>query len=239
MRPKGIITANVSSGAESIDHRSGLSLARACLHGDPGAIRELERLLEVNVRLFVARIDGSPSFVGEVRDNLRERLLDPEQPRLARYEGTGPLLGWLRVVAIRVALDIKRSQYVTPATIDSDIVECLADSAGDPEVMAIKTEYRAAFERALTAAVAQLTARQRAVLRLYLLGQMNIDEIGKIYGVHRATVARWISTAQTAVLDAARAYLCKHHRLTTTELHSLARMLRSELHISLDRLLAS
>jgi RNA polymerase sigma-70 factor (ECF subfamily) len=53
--------------------------------------------------------------------------------------------------------------------------------------------------------VEALAPRDRMVLRLYLLRGDNIDAIGKIYGVHRATVARWIVAAQRSIVNAVTA----------------------------------
>jgi RNA polymerase sigma-70 factor (ECF subfamily) len=214
-------------------------LACACLAGDPRALLELERLLAAQVPLFVQRIDRATDFVDEVRQRVRELLLQGDPPKLARYSGMGALLAWLRVVTIRAALDIKRAASDQEPAIGNDIAEHMAIHAADPELDLMKQRFHGMFDQAMVAAVGQLTARQRGVLRLYLVGELNIDEIGKIYDVHRSTIARWISTAQRTVLDGVRAHLRDRYDLNTADLRSLGRLVRSELQVSLSRLLRS
>jgi hypothetical protein len=41
----------------------------------------------------------------ELRQTLRVRLLAGPSPKIASYKGSGPLSGWVRVVATRIALE--------------------------------------------------------------------------------------------------------------------------------------
>jgi RNA polymerase sigma-70 factor (ECF subfamily) len=228
---------SLAEGAEA--HAADVFLVCACLQGNARAVRELDRLIDLHTRSFVARIDTSPVFVDEVRQRIRERLLLGDEPRLARYSGAGPLIAWLRVLGVRLAVDMKRAPSGSRPTLSAEIGARLMYPSVDPELRLIETESRHAFEEALAAGTAKLTARQRAVLRLSLLGGLNIDEIGKIYSVHRATVARWIAAAETTVLNAAKSFLRSRHGLTATEIESLAGLLWSKVQISLGHLLAS
>jgi RNA polymerase sigma-70 factor (ECF subfamily) len=67
------------------------------------------------------------------------------------------------------------------------------------------------------------------------MGGLNIDELGKLYAVHRSTVARWISGAERSVFDTVRAHLAEVHQFTTAEVMSLAGLVRSQVELSLDR----
>jgi RNA polymerase sigma-70 factor (ECF subfamily) len=217
------------------EHAGDLSLAADCLRGDPRAIAELERLLRAHVPAFVRRIDATAAFADDVHQRLLERLLHGPTPRLGRYAGAGPLLGWLRVVTIRIAIDVKRDQSARLAQLDPSLDGVLARQAASPEVDLIKATYRADLQRAVSLGLARLTSRQRAVLRLYLMGGLNIDELGKLYAVHRSTVARWISAAERSVFDTVREHLAEVHQLTTAEVVSLAGLVRSQVELSLDR----
>jgi RNA polymerase sigma-70 factor (ECF subfamily) len=57
--------------------------------------------------------------------------------------------------------------------------------------------------------------------------------------VHRATVARWLASAREVVLERTMAQLGDDLRLDPAELVSLIRVVRSELDVSLQGLLAS
>jgi RNA polymerase sigma-70 factor (ECF subfamily) len=219
----------------AIEHAGDLLLACACLRGDQRALAELGRLLRANVPAFVRRIDAAPAFADEVHQRLLERLLHGPTPRLGRYAGAGPLLGWLRVVTVRIAIDVKRDQSGRLPPLDQSLDGVVAQRVASPEVNLIKATYRDDLQRAVALGLARLTSRQRAVLRLYLMGGLNIDELGKLYAVHRSTVARWISSAERSVFDTVREHLADLHHLTTAEVLSLAGLVRSQVELSLER----
>jgi RNA polymerase sigma-70 factor, ECF subfamily len=215
-----------------------LYLVVGALLGLPAALAVLERDYFVRVRGFVARIDRRPEFGDEVAQQLRERLLSPTSRRLSDYAARGPLLAWLRVAARRLAIDVQRSAGVEERHLDATpgVWESLAGGQ-DPEWEVLRARYREPVESAIRSAIAALSSRDRMVLRLYLFGGENIERIGKTYGVHRATVARWITTAQERIVAAVRAELGARFGIAEPDCDSLARNLRSRLNLSLAGLL--
>jgi RNA polymerase sigma-70 factor (ECF subfamily) len=88
-------------------HVADFYLACACAHGIPAAHAVLDAHFLPQVDAAVARVVGSGDGAVEVRQRLRERLLTPEEgkpPRIADYQGTGPLAAWLSAAAVRTAL---------------------------------------------------------------------------------------------------------------------------------------
>src|SRR5205814_5685347 len=81
-----------------------LHLACACLRGDELGARVFDRDYVGRVAPSLARLNRERDFIDEVSQLLRQRLLLPPEPRLATYAATGPLLAWLRVVAVRMGL---------------------------------------------------------------------------------------------------------------------------------------
>lgn len=67
---------------------------------------------------------------------------------------------------------------------------------------------------------------------------MNIDRIGAVFNVHRATVARWIAAAREGLLERTMARLGERLRLEPADFESLLRVVRSSLDVSLHALLA-
>ena len=106
-------------------HARDMFLAAACAAGDADALSILESGPLREIPAFVARIDTQPDFAAEVAQTVRQKLLvapAPGQPaKIAEYRGAGPLGGWIRVIAVRVALDLKRAQSSpgSPTTIRS------------------------------------------------------------------------------------------------------------------------
>jgi RNA polymerase sigma-70 factor (ECF subfamily) len=211
-----------------------LFLAAACLQGLPRALSVFERELMSQVPLMVAVIDPSYDFGADVTQALRERLLCPPLERLRHYRGAGTLSGWIRVSARRLAVDLKRREG---ASLRRAAQLPAAVSSRQPEWELVRQRYQEPLEEALRAAIDALSARDRMVLRLYLLRGENIDAIGRIYGVHRATIARWIVAAQQAIVAQAVELLEKKLALPATELQALMQDLWSQIQITLSSLL--
>lgn len=186
-----------------------LYLACACAEGDPPAIRAFEEHVIPGARRAAARVDGDPVFVEDVCSDVRVRLLtaDDGRPRITSYLGHGPLVHWVQVTAMRVAQTRKRRNKGDRYTVLDD----LAASTGgaDPELAPLAAQLRAPFGEAFTEALASLSARERNVLRLYLVDEVSAEKIGGMYRVHRATVARWIAAARRKVYVATRKRLAE------------------------------
>jgi len=217
------------------EHAADLYLAYACSVADTRALAAFDGHFITKVDAFVARVDSSPEFAAEVRQNLRTRLLvsdDGSPPRIARYSGQGPLGAWLRMAAMRVALDLKRARGCVLA---ADRVPEVADRA-NPEVQLLKKRYASEYQAALREAWSRLSVRERSVLRQHFVDGNSIDQVATVFQVHRATAARWINAAQEHLLDHVLSILGDRLRLPQSELQSIARLVQSELHLSLNHL---
>jgi len=217
-------------------HGGDMFLAAACLANDGRALAALERDFLAPLPRVVTTIDPSPSFGTEVAQSLRERLLCPPQFSLRRYSGAGSLAGWLRVATKRLAVDLKRRDGASLRQM-SQLETALANSQRSPEWELVHRRFRQPLEAALRGALDALGARDRMVLRLYLIRGDNIGTIGRMYGVHRATVARWIVAAQRAIIDAITTRLQNELGFSARECQSLARDIKSGLSFTLERLL--
>ncbi|HSR96999.1 MAG TPA: hypothetical protein VLM79_08125 [Kofleriaceae bacterium] len=71
----------------------------------------------------------------------------------------------------------------------------------------------------------------------HALDRINIDQLARMHGVHRATAARWIQAAREAVVAGTHRELCKRLRLSRSEVASVIRLIHSELEVSLSRAL--
>jgi RNA polymerase sigma-70 factor (ECF subfamily) len=183
---------------------------------------------------FVARINSSPVFADEVRQALRQRLLIGEgrAPRIAEYTGRGPLGAWVRVAAVRVALNLRTANKERPSR-DGEVARRAVGEALDPEMQVIKEHSRKEFEQALKEALATLAVDERNVLRLHLLDRLSIDKIAALHRVHRATAARWLQGARESILEGTKARLRERLKLTSNEFESLSGLVRSQLEVSL------
>ena len=212
-----------------------VALAEACVRGDVDALARLDREYLQELRDPLRAIDASPSFVDEAIQLVRHRLLvaDGERPpRLASYAGTGPLGGWLRVVALRVALaEHKAAAREVPIANTLEAVAALA-----PQQELARAEHAAALRQALAGALASQPSRMRALLRYYYLDGVGVEELGKIYRVHASTISRWLATTRETILGDTRKRLADALKLGESEVDSMLG-LSGSLELSLDRLL--
>ncbi|HSU39420.1 MAG TPA: sigma factor-like helix-turn-helix DNA-binding protein, partial [Polyangiaceae bacterium] len=145
-----------------------------------------------------------------------------------------PLQAWVRVTATRAALDRCRALGLSTAR-ETELTDRLAAPWPGMELLISRARYGAAFQRALRDTVAGLPARERNALRMHVCGRCSIDEIGRAYGVHRATAARWLERARLAIREGVRGGLSRGGiELTESEYSSLARGMASQLELRLS-----
>jgi RNA polymerase sigma-70 factor, ECF subfamily len=230
--------AALTAHLRALEHHgddADLYLACACAHADPVAHQLLEHHVFAEVAGFIARVDSSPQVADEVRQQLRERLLvarEGQPPRIAEYAGLGPLGAWVRVAALRLALDV----VTGPAPVEFTEAPALA-APNDPELALIRSRYQGAYQEALRDSVQALDVRERTLLRMNVIDGLSVDRLGEVYGVHRATAARWLTRAREHLLDETYRLLSERLKVPLGELRSLTKLLRSDLHLSLQRLL--
>lgn len=218
-----------------------LYLISAFLSGDPRAAELLgEQCLRVTTSCL-RRLGVASAVADDLSQRLCSWLLlaEPGQrPRIARYGGRGELQGWLSIVAVRQARDWLQ-RPMPRLLLDDDAVVRLVSPQDGQELAYLKRHYRQEFRVAFTHALGALTSRERSLLRQHVLSGLNIQEIGNLYGVHRATVARWLASIRRRLLTSTRHELMKRLHVGTAELDSIMRLIASNLELSLQRLLTS
>jgi RNA polymerase sigma-70 factor (ECF subfamily) len=224
-------------GPKRGDHPD-LYLAAGCSAGIPAALVAFDRECLSGVPDFVRRIDASADFADEVSQVLRERLLVARQglqPRIAAYTGRGALGGWVRVAAVRAALDLKaQREQETP---DGGIAGAELTGALTPEAAVLKSRYYGTYQRLLREAIAALGSRERELLRLHFVEGMSAEQIGKRHGAHRATAARWLANIRSDVLSRVHVELKKALKISQTDLAGVTELGRSQLGVSMSALL--
>ena len=213
-----------------------LYLCCACAQGDAEAMRALESDTLPQVVKAISRIDSNPEFVEEALQTLRARLLVAPRAKIADYAARGPLVAWLSVAAARVALDAIRSRNARKLH-HADLPDRLAQAESSPLNDIVKSRYRDSFQRALKNAIHSLPPRERNLLRLQLVGRCSIDQLGRMYLVHRATAARWLQRARGALVTHTRGRLAARLKVSVDEIDSVIRLVQSQLDASVVRYL--
>jgi len=194
--------------------------------GDSEAHRLFDLHYMHQVGPALRRFQADASFVDEVAQRVRVKLLIAEPGGLApiaRYAFGGGLGGLIRIAAIREALSLRRRDKPS----EPDAVDAVVGEA-DPELRALKDRYGREFQRAFTAALAELSPKQRHLLRLSISAKASIDDIARMHNTHRATAARWLNAARDELAAHTRKHLQASLGVAETELQSLLRLIRTE-----------
>jgi RNA polymerase sigma factor for flagellar operon FliA len=84
----------------------------------------------------------------------------------------------------------KRFETFSMEVVNDEVMNMPADSAMQPEVMVEETQ----FMEAVVQAIDQLPERERMVMSLYYVEEMNLKAIGEILGVSESRVSQILST---------------------------------------------
>ncbi|HEX3761425.1 MAG TPA: sigma-70 family RNA polymerase sigma factor [Kofleriaceae bacterium] len=236
-------TAELADAALDGLRPADLYLACACARQLPAAIAAFDRdyMREVDVALTRMRI--GPPRLHDVKQLVRQRLFvgggTVGQPtgagKIAEYAGRGDLRRWVRSVAVRTCLNELRKGRREILVDDEQLIAQHAITADDPEIEYMKRTYAHEFRSAFGEALAQLGAREQTLLRYHHVDGLNIDEIGAIYRIHRVTAFRWIEKAKELLARSTLELLRARLQLPASELDSVLRMIRSQIHLSLVR----
>lgn len=218
-------------------HDADVFLAIALAAGDPAALRVFEER-------FVPQIDGAlrrlrlpAGSADEIKQGLRfDLLVGDGAPKIADYAGRGELVGWLRVSATRRALTLVKRAGREEA-LDDMLLAHWPDTSPGPANKHLRATYTAELKRAIREAFAAIEVRQRNLLRQHILDELTIDDLARLYRVHRATCARWLADARAELGKGTRKHLIAALGLRFSEVDSLLRFLDSDIELSISRIL--
>lgn len=218
--------------APSPDYAGDLYLAAACLEQDPLALQALrQRLRDALPMLKSFRLDAADEDA-LINDTLSALIGLNGPPRLKSYSARGPLASWLQVVLTRQVLALRRKSHTaTPVELDEVLLGSVAIE-GAPELELLKERFRGVFSQSFKAALQALSPRQRNMLRQHYLDQLSLEELGMLYRVHRATVARNLADARASLLEATRDEVSHALGIGRLEVDSIMRVVASRLDIS-------
>lgn len=216
-------------------HAADVYLACASALGDLAATRAIDRVVRTEIARVIARIDSSSSFVDDTLQALRMKLLVGPTPKIGTYGGQASLRTWLGVAAVRTAISMRRGrENERHEELDVAMHDAVSDG---PELAFVRARYRKAFECALRASLDDLTEREKVLLRMNVVERLGVDRLARVYGRGRSTVARWLVAARQRVEEGMLARLGVELGATPSEIANLAAELRSDLDVSIARLL--
>lgn len=232
-------TSDATMAAVEAARGGDVYLAIACCDGDATAIARLDEIVARELRQVAVKLRASADQITEIHAELRRVLLvddDARRAALRDYAGRGDLRGYIRVMATRALIRAINRGRREVAIDDAEFFDRMLPH-DDPELSFLRGQYRDTVDAAMRTALANLDARSRALLRYQLIDGWSIDQVGKLYGVHRATAARWLAEARDALGEAIRKELAARLQIDTDEVDSIVRLVQSRVDMSLERLL--
>ncbi len=207
--------------------------------GLPGAAQAFDEVYMRRVAAALGRLSTPSALIADIQQELRQRLVEMRSPRPDQklYAGRGDLASWLCVSAVREA-NRRRERGKREQPLDECQAVLLASPEEDPEMAYLQRTYKRELQAAFKEAIASLTSKQRNILRYHFLDGLSIDRIGLLYGVHRATAARWINQARDALCVRTRELVCQRVSVSQEGFDRLLGLLESQIRIHLDAALA-
>jgi RNA polymerase sigma-70 factor (ECF subfamily) len=212
-----------------------LALAFACASGVPDAMAAFDAEHGHDIDVALARLHVPAAAVADVRQRVLARLFAGPSAKIGSYAGKGELGHWVRTVAVRVAVSSQRGRAPLDRVVATP--SGVPDSPRDPELDWLRRQYQNEFRGAFSAALAGLDDDDRALLRFRFVDGLTLDDLARLYGIHRATVARRLAGLREDLVRATRDQLGGPLRVRRQDLDSLVRLVRSDFELSLSRLL--
>jgi RNA polymerase sigma-70 factor (ECF subfamily) len=220
-------------------HIADLLLAFGCVRQDPKALASFESAFFQDIGIALRTLAADQSHVDDIQQRLRVKLFigdDGAAPKITEYAGRGDLRNWFRVTAVRQAIsEARKTRREVP--LEEAVADAAPSTAPDPELAYLRTKYEGEFQRAFRSAVAGLSSHERNLLRHHYIDRLSIDQIGAIYRIHRMTAARRLTAVRQRVVDCTRQHLAENAKLSASELRSVLQLVKSEMHVSLRRVL--
>ena len=209
--------SSATGPSEGPVHLVDLALACACARGDTAAIEAFEAAYFGEVDAAGAALRCPLGQVDDAKQLLRERLFVSaagRPPKIASYGGVGELRYWVRVIATRTLLNMGRQRK---GLAEDTLLSSYPDRADNPELMYLKRLYRREFSEAFGIALRGLSVRERGLLRYTIAEGLDAQAVAAIYGVHRATVNRWLGDARATLLRSVQQELRQRLHVSAAE----------------------
>jgi RNA polymerase sigma-70 factor (ECF subfamily) len=220
-----------------------LYLCCGCAQGDDQALVAFGDRFRPAIIHAVSKVVARAQVDDVVQQVLAKLFVarDDKPAAIRSFLGTGKLATWLQVVARREASNAARADRTSqPDTSPSDEIDelyaqAMADDSG--AMPQLKLEYRTTFKQAFREALAQLSSRERNLLRYECIDGLTSDQVAAIYCVSRSTIARWRASSRKRLYRTTRSLFNERVGIAPSEFGTVMRLIESQLNVSLTRLL--
>ncbi len=208
-----------------------LYLAAACSEKDAAALAAFRDAYVPALRQALGKLALAPAVIDETVQRVLVMLFvgDGGAPQIDGYGGKGTLRSWVRSIGVRTG---RRLAGLEHDSSPGDDLDELPAAVADPELELLRTRYGGQVRAAFASAFAELSERERNVLRQYHIDGLTIDQLAALYQVNRATTARWVAGARLAVVRGTRRQLVDRFGIAAADVDSIIRLVRSQLAVS-------
>lgn len=224
-------------------HPADLFFAIGCSSGGAEALRLFEQTFMPGMLRSASHLLTAGVRPDDFRQALRVKLLvndEASEAKITQYTGRGPLAGWLRIVAVRTVVSLRRGKEPSaPRDEEDELLGNLAAHGADAELEHLRARYKVAFQTAFHDALMSLDVAERNLLRLHHVEGLGIDDIAPVFQIHRATAARRLTKAREEISTRTRSLLVSRMHLTESECSSIMGMILSQLDVSIVRVLST
>jgi RNA polymerase sigma-70 factor (ECF subfamily) len=218
-------------------HADDLCLIVACERGDQTAWHDLVERFGATVRSAARSTSSNEDAAEDLAQSiwaelhgLRVRADGRPAGKLAYYSGRGSLGGWLRAVVGQLAVDQHRkTSRLVQTEEDADFDRLArasnraeetfsaAQSPSNPERALSEQRAASDVESSLAAALSELEAEDRLLVKLYYFDGLRLREAGAVLGVHEATASRRLTRVHGEIRKRVETILMKEHGWTRGE----------------------
>jgi RNA polymerase sigma-70 factor len=220
-------------------HTEDLYLASACAHGDRLAWEYFADEYLPLVRKLAAQACRQFQESEDLAQEIVAQLIG-DRGKLGGYDGRGSLAGWLRVTIARAAIDrfrrVRREvSWEETSERGGEPSATVEDPQGASE--SLDARWGPVLARILAEQIGRLEARDRLLLSLYYMSEVPLKIIGRQFGVHEATVSRWLDRIRNTLRTGVEKELRRRHGLRPRETDTLWRWVAEEERFSLKEIL--
>lgn len=235
-----------------------LCLIVACERGDEKAWEDLVKNFDGTVKSAARKISSNNDDAEDLASSIWAELHGLKhdkggrlRTKLSYYSGRGSLAGWLRAVVAQLAVDEfrKQSKFVQieearefenlahESSEKSENVAVVAHS-DDPERIFAEKRTSADVADALQAAIGELSAEDRLILKLYYFDDLKLKDIGASLGFHEATASRKLVRVQTEIRRSVERNLTNKHGWSEREVKKHLAETAEKLGVNLEKMFA-
>ena len=198
-------------------HGDDLYLAFACAQHSPAAWDRFTTNYRKYIHDLAAFASPVKSLASELAETILTDLFLPDRSghsRIASYDGRSSLATWLRVVICHRAINERKQKVNGMTQLNEDLFEKADDRALLDLEMSLRTSrYQSLIKDSLEQACRMLTDRERLMLLLRYDNGLQLGHIGRILGLHQATITRQLERIQAKIREIVMSILTEKYRL--------------------------